>query len=415
MLILEARPHDTVQVSQAEFGILPEDSPGLPWVAERVASVRQTRVGLEIVIGPFVGQLVVPDRLILNVAEPFPGTLRACLSVTTGGRRAGSQDTAAGTVAVQPWDPVITTFAGELATYVRGGAEKRYLQHRLTTSRPRGRVDIPRTATKVWSRGRTDLLACDTRVLSEDTHLNRALLAAAVKAEALALQLGVRSPLRDLRTASMALSGAQLESAPSVRAARAEINPLLSGMASLLGLAEVILDGIPALPPPRLEDTPYPVSGWLNTEKIFEEAVRFIVADAAPAGAVRPGEGDGVTLLSAIPGGVTPDLSDADPDVVVETGGRCLLLDAKYRRHGDGYSQGELYQLMAHARAYRAHAAALVAPAVRRAPGAYAIGMDSAGTTYYVVAVDPSSDVSLRQQISAWVRQRLEEEVPATL
>lgn len=403
VITLTARAHDRVQLTEAELGVSLEDAEGLPWVVGRVAAIRRTRVGVEIMIGPFVGQLVVPDHLTLNVEEIFPGTMRACLSITSGGRRAGPQDTGRGTLAVRAWGAVIEAFAVELATYARAGAEKRYIRQRMTTARPRGRIDIARTATKVWPRGRTDLLACDVRVLTEDTYLNRALLAAAVKAEALARQLKLDDPLRDLRMASMALSGARLELAPDTRTARAEVNPMMPSVARLVGLAEVILDGIPALPPPRLEDAPYPMSAWLNAEKIFEEAVRCVVAGVVPLGTVRAGSGDGVALLSAIDGKLSQEMHKADPDVVVDTNGRVIILDAKYRRHGDEYSQGELYQIMAHARAYGAFAAALVVPAAQRQPGAYAIGSDSVGTAYYVVAVDPSSVLSLEREIGDWV------------
>jgi hypothetical protein len=396
-----------VQLTEAELGVSLDDAADLPWVLERVATIRRSRVGIEIAIGPFVGQLVVPNHLTINVEETFPGTLRACLAITTGGRRAGPQDTGRGKLAVEAWDTVLGRFAEEVTSYVRGGAEKRYLRQRVTTARPRGRIDVPRTALQVWSRGRTDLLACDVRVLTEDTHLNRAVLAASVKAEALALQLGIHEPLRELRTASMALSGARLEAAPDTAGARAEINSMVPRIATLLGLAQVILEGVPALPPPRLEDAPYPMSAWLNTEKIFEEAVRRVVTDVAPVGAVRPGAGDGVLLLSTIDGDHNPVEHEADPDVVVETGGQVVLLDAKYRRHGDEYSGSELYQLMAHARAYRARAAALVVPAAQRQPGPYPIGRDSAGTAYYVVAVDPSSELSLEKEIGAWLTDAL--------
>jgi len=30
-------------------------------------------------------------------------------------------------------------------------------------------------------------------------------------------------------------------------------------------------------------------------------------------------------------------MHEADPDIVVETGGQIVILDAKYRRHGDEY------------------------------------------------------------------------------
>jgi len=407
VISLSSRAHDRVQLTEAELGLSLEDAADLPWVVERVATIRRTRVGIEIVIGPSVGQLVIPNHLMINVEETFPGTLRACLAITTGGRRAGPQGSGRGTLAVRPWETVLELFAAELTTYIRRGVEKRYRPREMTTSRPRGRIDIKRTASQVWLRGRTDLLVCNVRILTEDTHLNRALLAATVRAEALGLQIGVEELLRKLRTASMALSGARLGPAPDTMAARAEINPIVPTMSNLLGLAEVILGGIPALPPPQLGDAPYPVSAWLNVENIFEEAVRHVVTDVAPVGTVRAGSGDGVELLSAIDDDAGQAQHQANPDVVVDVDGRVVLLDAKFRRHGDEYFEGELYQLMAHARAYRAVAAALVTPATKRQPGAYPIGRDSAGTAYYVVAVDSSSVASLEREIGSWVNQAL--------
>lgn len=407
MIALTAHPHERVEVTEVELGLSLEEISDLPWMIERVASVRPTRVGYEILVGPFVGRLVVPDYLILDIEEIFPGTLRACLAITTGGRRGGHQSSDPGAVSVRPWDLIIERFTSRLLEYVQTGPEKRYMPHKVVTTHPRGRIDIPATATKVWSQGRTNLLACDVRVLTEDTNANRTLLAATIRAEALALQQGVPHVLRSLRTASIALSGARLEYSPSFRAAQADVSQSKSYLEELVSLAELIVSGVPSLPPPRLEDSPHPMSAWLNAEKIFEEAVRRVVSDALPLGSVRPGLKDGVKLLSDIPGTSLWYAHDADPDVVVEFGGRTILLDAKYRRHGDDYSMDELYQLMAHARAYRAQASALVTPSVVRPPGAYPIGRDSAGTDYYLLSVDPSSEASIEYEIGSWTARQV--------
>ena len=84
------------------------------------------------------------------------------------------------------------------------------------------------------------------------------------------------------------------------------------------------------------------------------------------------------------------------------------LLDAKYRRHKDQFTEDELYQLMAHAGAYQAVAAALVTPSRNEVdPPLRWIGSDRGGTAYYVISVDPSSTTGMFEPIADWISRQI--------
>src|SRR5687768_10475111 len=101
MLTLAALPHDRLHLRRDELGLQLGDLSELPWVVANVASARATRIGIELSIGPFVGQLVIPGHLTINVAEPFPGSLATCLALTQGGRRGGAQESPTGALAIR--------------------------------------------------------------------------------------------------------------------------------------------------------------------------------------------------------------------------------------------------------------------------------------------------------------------------
>jgi hypothetical protein len=115
-----------------------------------------------------------------------------------------------------------------------------------------------------------------------------------------------------------------------------------------------------------------------------------------------------VKLLGRRPDDPVTTSKSANPDIVVRYQHAVLLMDAKYRRHDKLFTDSELYQLMAHATAYQATAAALVAPA-RPGHGTEPqwIGRDNNGTAYYVVLVDPTSTRLMYQPIADWLAGQL--------
>lgn len=408
MIQIKCLPHDRLELSDDEVGPR-EDLSILPWVQAGIGSLLPTRLGMELRIGPYVGRLVIPERVIVEIAEPFPGTVATCLDLTTSGRRAAEQDSPPGRVNASPWSAVATIYQKALSAYVTGGIERRYIPAEIVTSRPRGKIDIPLTATRLLSRGRSDQVICVPRVLTDDTPLNRAVSAAAVRAEQILLREDSSDSLRAVRSATMALSGVRRDIAPDFTSAWGDVDLRRKDHQKLLSLAEMLVQGVPALPPSERQDPAHPMTAWLNVERLFEDAVRTVAQQAVGSlGTVRAGRGDGVKLLGRRLDDPVTASKSADPDIVVRHQHGVLLMDAKYRRHEKLFTDSELYQLMAHAAAYKATAAALVAP-VRPGRGTTQqwIGRDNNGTAYYVVLVDPTSTKLMHEPVADWLASHL--------
>ncbi len=408
MISVRTLPHDRIEFRRDEVGDL-QDLANLPWAEAGIAKPVETRVGVELRIGPHVGRLVIPQQATIDIAETYPGTVATCLSLTKSGRRAGDQDSPASEVMVSPWSAIVIRFQEALSDYVLSGIERRYFSEMVTTSRPRGHIDIKSTVTRAWSRGRNDQVICVPRILTDDTPLNRVVAAAAGRAEQLLLRERISDSLRQVRLALRSLSGVRRDLAPNIAAARSSLDPRSGDYADLLSLAELLIEGIPAIPPSERQDPDYPMSAWINIDALFEDAVRYIAkAVVGDHGSVRAGLGDGVTLFHGLPEDPVTRKKSANPDVVIRHKAGTLLLDAKYRRHEQDFTDDELYQLMAHAGAYQASAAALVAP-VREGvsvPQPW-IGRDLNGVAYYVISVDPSSPATMYAPIETWIRMHL--------
>jgi 5-methylcytosine-specific restriction endonuclease McrBC regulatory subunit McrC len=293
---------------------------------------------------------------------------------------------------------------------VMHGVERHYWPELITTSRPRGHVELGMTAKRVLSRGRTDKIICRPRYLTDDTPLNRAISAAAVRAEQILLREGAFESLKILRTMTTALSGVRKDAAPDFVAAWRDGNRLQKDHSSLLSLAELLVQGVPSLPASERLDEMLPATSWLNIERIFEEAIRSVAQQVVGLrGSVHVGRGDNTTLFRPREGREPePLVKSADPDIVIRCPGGTVLLDAKYRRHAAEFTEDELYQLIAHASAYRAAAAALVAP-VRSGTDSEEqwLGRDQYGTAYYLISVDPTASAQIYQALETWLNRQI--------
>ena len=408
MISIKCYPHDRVEFGKDEVGPR-DDLESLPWVQAGVGRFAPTRLGLELRIGPYVGRIVIPERVSIEVEEPFPGTVATCLDLTMSGRRAAEQESPPSHLKVSPWSTIATIYERALTSYLTGSIERRYMPTEIITSRPRGKINIPLTATRLLSRGRSDQLICVPRVLTEDTPLNRALSAAAIRVEQILLREGPRESLWAVRSALIALSGVRRDVSPDFSSAWRSLDFERKDHQRLLSIAEVIVKGVPALPPSERQDPAHPMTAWLNVELLFEDAVRTITQEiVGDLGHVRAGRGDGIKLLGRrLDDPITANRS-ADPDIVVTDQQGVLLMDAKYRRHDKLFTDSELYQLISHATAYQATAAALVAP-TRLGQSAVQqwIGRDNNGTAYYVILVDPASTSLMYEPIADWLAGHL--------
>ena len=356
---MRTRTWDRILLTATEFGLSPGEAAKLPWVAERVAAVNPVRTGVEIRIGPYAGSLFVRPGLILEVEELVPGTVAACLGVSRSGRRQAPQP-GGGARRIEPALAVAEMFVAACTDFVRSGPLKEYVQRHETVAIPRGRIDVVGTVRGPMARGNRSAVVCDWRQLTEDTPLNRLLLSAAVRAERILREHGEDS--RSARTLIISMAGAQFVPNPSTR-----VHLSSRDAGEIVGLATTLINGVPLALSPQQSDEP--VTAWVNVERVFEEAVFELCRRNASYATVTRGQYDGVMLFYSA--GTEPEalVKSADTDVVITTqAGQRLILDAKYRRSGEEPDESEIYQLIAHAVAYSAAAAALVTPALSGPP-----------------------------------------------
>ena len=394
---IEARTWDCVPFSAEEFQLTPDEVERLPWVAARIASVHYIGSGVEVRLGPCAGTLVVNPDLIIDVRELVRGTVAACLKLTRVRHRA-VENRAPGAQRFEPTAAVAQMFVDLCSEWVRTGALKEYVTKREAITKPRGRIDIPGTLQGPRARGHFERVVCRWRQLTEDTSLNRMLLSAAVRAEKILRGSGEDSPAA--RLLLVALSGAEFYPNPELR-----IFSSSPEVEDIVGLASTLIRGVPiALSPGSGGE---PVSAWFNVEQIFEEAVREICRRGAGQQNVSSGRENGVKIFHSLPNEAAAVKKIAEPDVVID-GVRSgpLILDAKYRRSGENAAEDQLYQLITHAVAYRATAAALVAPALEGPQAIKPLGRIATGCRIDIVSVDPSSAISMETGINEWLSKQ---------
>jgi hypothetical protein len=391
---VSARTWDRLLFSRNEFPLGPEEVHRLPWVASKVATVSFVGSSVEVRLGPYAGTLFVTPDFAIDVQELVKGTVAACLSLSRTGRRHAPQR-AAGAQRVEPTVAIAQLFVDLCSDFVRRGALKGYVGRHEAVPKPRGRIDILGTLRGPMARGSLERVVCRWRQLTEDTALNRVLLSAAVRAERIFRDYGNNNP--EARLLVIALSGAKFFPSPDVR-----IQTSSPDVAEIVGLASTLIGGVPLALSPGVGDEP--VSAWINVERVFEEAVYELCGRKAGHQRVSRGSDNGIKLFHAGPSEPSASPKVAEPDVVIDCDGPTpMVLDAKYRRSGENPADEELYQLIAHAVAYRATAAALVTPARHGPPAIRRLGRIVTGCSVDVISVDASSAASLESSVDQWL------------
>lgn len=395
---MQIRTHDRVQLTEQELSLDLDSARELPWAQAGVATLRSTRLGVELEIGPYAGQLVMGETVI-SVAELVPGTVAACLEISSSGRRMGEQMSPTGVV-VSPDIELGRRFAEALDDFLTIGFRKQYQEVRLSTSRPHGRILVGATVKGPWARGNRRAVAVATRPLTEDTPVNRYLLAAGLRAQHL-LATDPATLIR-LRESLLVLSGSRLEANPPLPQLVRDVDP---ASVRALYLARTIFEGVPAVPS-ESEPADRPVSAWVNVERVFEEAMLSICSRAQP-GRVKHGATMEVLLFTNRSGEEPAIQKFAEPDIVIRANNKTLVLDAKYRRSGESPADSELYQLISHAGAFGATSAALIAPALHSPPATRRLGRVRDGCSIDVLSVDPRDTLGTEARLASWISARL--------
>jgi hypothetical protein len=380
-----------------ELGMSMEDVCALPWVKAGVAKIIPNRFGIEIRIGAYVGRLGLGQGQHIDVEEMVPGTVSACIALSTSGRRRGGQ-AVVGRNKLSAHEEVAVRFSTLCAEVLSRGPVMAYVQSTFATGRPRGKIDVPTTLLKLRARGRFDLIQCKVRELSDDTPVNRILLAAAFAAE----RILVDQPLHRLaiRRCVAALSGARLLSHPAVPEAK-ELKD--DAVADAVLLAETLLAGVPISPDQEGSGSAF--SAWVNVDRIFEEAVRTTFTRIQHETRVVKGSECGIHLFHAAAGEQPAFSKRLDPDIVVyRDHGQTLVVDVKYRRSGEHPTEEQIYQLAAHASAFRADAAALFVPVLGKGPAQrQRYGRLTDGCSVDVVSVKANDLKQIEDAVTSWL------------
>lgn len=354
-------------ISASDYSYLQSHEDFWRLAASGVAALERTASKRFVLKGSgFVGQSLIGDRL-LRIEEKIPGALAALLEVA-GDLDARITQTPgladrSGRIVTQ----LAERFLGSLAEYLLAGREKRYVMESFVSGLPRGKVDLGRTM-RLRARGRADLLAFRADVLSPDLLENRLLglglqaLDHVVEAWTAGSQMLTR--IRTFAVLFEDVAWPEMRRWSNDRLEAAFQRTIMEGSSpnkrALLSFARMFAlhFGVGSA-----AEIATPVSWFVNLESLFEDAVRMALKRAAQVGVpvveVTDWRAERRYVLSS------PDeLFRAEPDIVISTRARSLaIFDAKYKDFDGKPNAGDVYQLVAHARAYGVTTCALVYPA----------------------------------------------------
>ena len=368
--MVELLARGTALLSRAEWAAISSDPAFIALVERAILSAEPDRggKGWRLRAGPYAGRATlggIPVEIVEKVAGGFdamaailaPSAFRLARapSPITGGDRS---------------DRLLAAMLIEAArVYLSGHADCLYQVENLQGSLITGTLDVRRTVS-LRARGMRHKVAFRRSILSDDTPLNRAVHAAlallATPAAATSLGVDIAAPARALLTmfgdSALASVQADLDAHLSAAAEGAETadTPIERRECALLAFA--ILSG--AAPSRHLgADGEVPRSFFVNLESLFQKFVEATVRTAAGMSwqvgnaACWPG-------LEAPPPlfiGVTNRYL-SNPDVVVVSKSRTMLIDAKYKNLDGHPDASDIHQLVAHAAACFSTQAVLLYP-----------------------------------------------------
>ena len=393
--VVALRTFDKFEFSLDEVKMVPDELYKLPWVESGVGRLHRKRFGYEVHLGPYVGTLLM-GAIELRVREIVPGTVAACIELSATGRRFGMQ-ASQGLRKLPALEAIAVEYSAALNEVLQHGISKAYSSRQHRTSHPKGKLLVSESINRCWARGRTDSVIALTRPLTEDTQINRVLLAGALRADAL---LDLKEGQKTIREQILVLSGATSLVRPEIPDAHAIPD---APTRRAVSIAKSLIEGVP-LPSSLNVFAKSRHSTWINVERIFEEAIFSILHRFYPKQAFT-GKSLGVQIFGNFPGDFRQIRKRADPDIVLKFRDKVLILDAKYRRSGEDPSDAELYQLIAHAGAFGAVSAAIVAPALHGHTGVRRLGKLRDGCSIDIIAVDPADSASVESILLSWVHE----------
>lgn len=359
----------TKGVKPQDWRLLQQEAGFWALVDSGYVSVSQSSPGaIEIVGGPYVGRASF-ERLDLELTEKIPGALEALLAFGDDEVRLRRGDAPSQT-AGEFGKELISEFLEEAKEYASAGLDFRYAERKQVGTLAAGRLNVRRTMS-LRASGRSHLLAFDQRVITQDTPVNRAVLAGLrevervkdvfeLEREHVVTARALAAYFADARTQSV-MFGERARLAEDARSA-AE-SPQNRRWAGILKLSAALLESEAFGLGPKW-DKSVPRSWFINLERLFERGVREAFERSAETVgcSVTPGRRMGRTLFEK------PDNAfRVDPDVVVSRDASAVAVaDVKYKGEAAGIeklvasSHGDIYQVLAHAAALESPVASLV-------------------------------------------------------
>lgn len=257
---------------------------------------------------------------------------------------------------------LIQQFLDATTRYASSGRKFSYVRQLFVGSLVGGKIDVTRSI-RLRARGLGHLLAFEKQSASYNTPLNQTVLAALseverlghvvelpdeVRAKARGLAL-LFSDSRDVRFLNRERSFLAAQAYQLSRTERDEATSDMIALASVV-LAHESFDALSNLP------SGLPRTWFLNLEKLFETAVRNILRELYVDHSVFRGEDHPEAIFNGV------GAYRANPDIVAIGNSDRLIADVKYKVFDGAASASDIYQLLAHAGAFRASRAFLIYP-----------------------------------------------------
>jgi len=259
---------------------------------------------------------------------------------------------------------LIQQFLDATTRYASSGRKFSYVRRLFVGSLVGGKIDVTRSI-RLRARGLGHLLAFEKQSASYSTPLNQTILAALseverlgyvielpdeVRAKARGLAL-LFSDSRDVRFLNRERSFLAAQAYQLLRTERDEAASDVIALASVV-LAHESFDALSNSP------SGLPRTWFLNLEKLFETAVRNILRELYVDHSLFRGEDHPEAIFNGV------GAYRANPDIVAigNDGSDRLIADVKYKVFDGAASASDIYQLLAHAGAFRASRAFLIYP-----------------------------------------------------
>jgi 5-methylcytosine-specific restriction endonuclease McrBC regulatory subunit McrC len=309
----------------------------------------------------FVGSAICGD-IRIDCTEKIPGALGALLSHSTRGIRV-QPVTGPTTDSGSMIRHLVDAYLEHVLVYASKGRDWEYATRREVSSLVGGRLRVVDTVI-LRARGMRHRVAFDRPVVNRVTPVNRLVLAALREVETLAsLSLVAETQLSRARgLAALFADCLDIEVLVGSRTRLVEQVPTLVAMARDDHVRELLSLGGALLAHSSMEagasqTGQAPLAWFINLENLFETTIRRRLRVALQGRlSVRKG-GDAVFVFPS-----TARLS-ANPDLIVEDAVTTMAIgDVKYKVWDGDVEPSDLYQLLAHAKAFDANRAFLIYP-----------------------------------------------------